>query len=243
MSVKERVEVYAKSLNMSKKAFEEAIGVSNGYINSIHRSIGIDKIQAIIENFPEINIDWLLTGRGEMYIEEKTKSQITQDERLEQIRKYTAKLRADEEHQTITNVSKEENKGIPLLPFDAFAGIGDATVQGVNFDTIEERYVIPLFDGLKIDFMMPVRGSSMYPKYSSGDVVACRLVEELLFVQWNKVYVVDTISQGIVMKRLLESSHTDRIICRSDNKDYGDFEVPKDDIRNIALVVGVIRLE
>ncbi len=130
-----------------------------------------------------------------------------------------------------------------MLPFDAFAGMGDDTINGVDFDTIEERYVIPLFDGIKIDFMIPVRGSSMYPKYSSGDVVACRLVEELLFVQWNKVYVIDTISQGVIMKRLLKGNSTDHIICKSDNKDYDEFYVPMNDIRSIALVVGVIRLE
>lgn len=148
-----------------------------------------------------------------------------------------------EEKMLLSSDLVESNLGIPLLPFDAFAGIGDSSVKGVNFDTIEERYVIPLFDGLRVDFMLSIRGSSMYPKYSSGDVVACKLVKELLFVQWNKVYVVDSISQGILMKRLLKSEDPDKVICRSDNKDYGDFEVPFEDIRNIALVVGVIRLE
>lgn len=135
------------------------------------------------------------------------------------------------------------NKGIPMLPFDAFAGVGDSSIKGVNFDTIEDRYVVPLFDGIKVDFMLPVRGSSMYPKYSSGDVVACRLVKELLFVQWNKVYVIDSISQGVIMKRLLKGNNESHVICRSDNEKYGDFNVPMDDIRSIALVVGVIRLE
>lgn len=136
-----------------------------------------------------------------------------------------------------------DKTGIPLLPLDAFAGLGDTAVDGVDFDTIEERYVVPLFEGIKIDFMLPVRGSSMYPKYSSGDVVACRQVDELLYIQWNKVYVIDTISQGVIMKRLKKSEHPENVICKSDNKDYDPFELPKDDIRNIALVVGVIRLE
>ena len=45
------------------------------------------------------------------------------------------------------------------------------------------------------------------------------------------------------MKRLLKGKSTDHIICKSDNKDYDEFPVPMDDIRSIALVVGVIRLE
>ena len=139
--------------------------------------------------------------------------------------------------------SKTKKESIPLLPIDAFAGIGESNVTGVNFDTIEERYVVPLFNGMKVDFMIPVRGSSMYPKYSSGDVVACRLVNDLLFVQWNKVYVIDSVSQGIMMKRLKKSEKDQYMICKSDNKEYDEFEVPKEDIRSIALVVGVIRLE
>jgi repressor LexA len=172
-------------------------------------------IETVYTKCTEINPEWLLTGEGEML--------------------KTAKKLA---------VKTSENKGgFPLLPIEAFAGLGDSSITGVDFDTIEERYVIPLFDGLKIDFMIAVRGSSMYPKYSSGDVVACRLVNELLFIQWNKVYVIDSKSQGVIMKRLKKSQNPDFILCKSDNKDYDEFEIPRADIRNIALVVGVIRLE
>ncbi len=148
------------------------------------------------------------------------------------------------------NMLKDENskeisndRGIPLLPFEAFAGYGESSVQGVSFARIEERYDVPLFYNIHVDFMINVRGSSMYPKYSSGDVVACRIIEELLFVQWNKIYVIDSISQGIIMKRLKKSEIDGYVICRSDNPEYGEFEVPMSDIRKIALVVGSIRLE
>ncbi len=169
-------------------------------------------IELIFKKCEYLNPEWLLTGNGEMLKE------------------------------NIPVVKANTNKGIPMLPFDAFAGIG-TDVEGVNFDVIEERYEIPLFDGIKVDFMLPVRGSSMYPKYSSGDVVACRLVTDRLFYQWNKVYVLDTFSQGVIMKRLHKGNNEHTLICHSDNEKYKPFEVPVDDIRNIALVVGVVRLE
>ena len=163
----------------------------------------------------DIDANWLLTGEGEM-------------------------LKSD--NNTPIVAEPQLPSGVPMLPFDAFAGIG-TDVEGVNLDTIEERYVVPLFDGMKMDFMIPVRGSSMYPKYNSGDVVACRMVQELLFVQWNKVYVLDTISQGVIIKRLKKSDKEGFVICKSDNEQYEPFEIPMSDIRTIALVVGVIRLE
>ena len=163
----------------------------------------------------DIDANWLLTGEGEM-------------------------LKSD--NNTSVVAEPQLPSGVPMLPFDAFAGIG-TDVEGVNLDTIEERYVVPLFDGMKMDFMISVRGSSMYPKYNSGDVVACRMVQELLFVQWNKVYVLDTISQGVIIKRLKKSDKEGFVICKSDNEQYEPFEIPMSDIRTIALVVGVIRLE
>ena len=163
----------------------------------------------------DIDANWLLTGEGEM-------------------------LKSD--NNTPAVAEPQIPSGIPVLPFDAFAGIG-TDVEGVSLDTIEERYVVPLFDGMKMDFMISVRGSSMYPKYNSGDVVACRMVQELLFVQWNKVYVLDTISQGVIIKRLKKSDKEGFVICKSDNEQYEPFEIPMSDIRTIALVVGVIRLE
>jgi len=143
----------------------------------------------------------------------------------------------------LVNTVVSEHKGIPIIPLEAFAGKGFELTEGVSFDTIEERYTVPLFKGITVDFMIPVKGSSMYPKYASGDVVACRFVKEIVFIQWNKVYVLDTISQGTILKRLKKSDRKGYVICKSDNKDYDEFELPVSEIRNIALVVGVIRLE
>lgn len=66
MSVKDRIKIFIKSQKIKQNVFEESINASNGYINSISKSIGIDKLNAIIEKYPILNIEWLLTGKGEM---------------------------------------------------------------------------------------------------------------------------------------------------------------------------------
>ena len=194
--------------------FAEFLGVKQPTVSTWRKRNTID-YDLIITKCNDIDANWLLTGEGEM-------------------------LKSD--NNTPAVAEPQLPSGVPMLPFDAFAGIG-TDVEGVNLDTIEERYVVPLFDGMKMDFMIPVRGSSMYPKYNSGDVVACRMVQELLFVQWNKVYVLDTISQGVIIKRLKKSDKEGFVICKSENEQYEPFEIPMSDIRTIALVVGVIRLE
>ena len=224
-NIKERILYLSDYKGISKEKFFDDLGVTYGNFKgkAKEKSLSSDILAKIVTKYQDINPDWLLTGKEPM-IKPKT-------------------YHVPDSSNMVAEPLEEYGKGIPVLPFDAFAGAGDDQVQGVDFQTIEERYVIPLFDGIKIDFMLPVRGSSMYPKYNSGDVVACRLVHEVLYLQWNKVYVLDTTSQGVIMKRLAKGSNEDHVICKSDNKDYGDFKVPMKDIRSIALVVGVVRLE
>ncbi len=74
-------------------------------------------------------------------------------------------------------------------------------------------------------------------------MVACQLIRELTFFQWHKIYVISTRSQGNMVKRIEEGSNADTITCVSDNPKYRPFEVLKEEIISVALVVGSVRLE
>lgn len=131
-------------------------------------------------------------------------------------------------------------KTIPLIPIDALAGLAPGELVIKDSD-IESRYTVP--DFAKADFLIRVKGGSMYPKYSSGDVLACKKVSKTDFIQWNKTYVIDT-SQGVLVKRILKGKDDKHWILRSENKDYQDIDVnPEKDIHHINIVIGVIRLE
>ena len=144
----------------------------------------------------------------------------------------------------IKNVDEEyaiSNYGIPLISIDAMAGFGEGSLQVMQYDT--EKYIVPEFTELNVDFMIRVKGSSMYPKYNSGDLVACKKLSiKDLFFQWNKVYVLDK-EQGALIKRIKKSDTDNCIKIVSDNPNYDPFVMPLDKIYAISLVVGVIRLE
>ena len=131
------------------------------------------------------------------------------------------------------------SEGIPLIPLDAMAGISSGEVSVLELDC--ERYVIPMFKGA--DFLIPVKGSSMIPKYNSGDVVACKKIPmQDLFFQWNKVYVLDT-NQGALIKRIHKGPDNEHITLISENEKYTPFNLHLSQIYSVAIVVGVVRLE
>ena len=68
MTTKERLKLFIQTQNLSISEFEKSIKVSNGYVNSITKSIQPDKLSLIVDKYPLINIYWLLLGKGDMLL-------------------------------------------------------------------------------------------------------------------------------------------------------------------------------
>lgn len=174
-----------------------------------------------------LSLPWVHKGLGEQFIHGKFDKETFMKEYNEYY------------NTTHATPATHPGEGIPLIPINAMAGVLTAEQTVLDYEC--ERYVVPMFKGA--DFLIPVKGSSMYPKYSSGDIVACQRVPMSdLFFQWNKVYVIDT-NQGTLIKRIKPGSDKDHILIVSDNEKYDPFELPYSAIHGVALVVGVIRLE
>nr|DAE47099.1 MAG TPA: HTH-type transcriptional regulator [Caudoviricetes sp.] len=66
MNIKDRLLEFLKLKNLSQSKFEKSINASNGYVNSMRKGIGSEKLEQIRTIYPELNIEWLITGSGEM---------------------------------------------------------------------------------------------------------------------------------------------------------------------------------
>lgn len=65
-SIKDRVMCFAKHKNISIKRFEEMCGLSNGYVSSMRKGFGENKLQAVLKRFPELSRNWLVFGEEPM---------------------------------------------------------------------------------------------------------------------------------------------------------------------------------
>lgn len=210
---KDRILQFIDYKGVSKNKFYIETGISNGILDK-KSGLSMDTIEKFYSTYPEINPEWLLTGQGPM-LKEPTPEEMN------------LKPMAD---------------ALPLVMPTAIGGYGNSAFNFTDRD-VKEYYVIPKFKHKQVDFMIEVEGSSMYPKYNSGDVVACRIIKDSKFIQWNKAHVVATREQGIIIKRIKPSDNKDTLLMVSDNQSYDPFEVPKEEIEGLAIVVGVVRLE
>ena len=76
--LKERVCQYCEYMNIRVSQFEKKAGLSNGYFNQVSKKPSDSKLDAIIKAHPNLNIEWLCTGRGEMINETNNSNSLTQ---------------------------------------------------------------------------------------------------------------------------------------------------------------------
>lgn len=147
------------------------------------------------------------------------------------------------EHKTFGSQTEGPVIMLPLIPIDAVAGFPGDDNDSVMLSQCEQ-YTVPEFSSKGADFLIRVSGSSMTPTFNNGDLLACRKINEITFFQWGNVYVIDT-NQGVLVKRLFEDKNDKtQIVCKSDNfESFPEFTLPKDGIRSLSIVIGLIRLE
>lgn len=117
VTIKERLDYFLANMKISQRKFENACGLSNGYINNLKKSPSGAVMQKILSAYPYLNQDWLLKGEGNMFI---SRDEIKEDVKAEE--------------------------GIPLIPTNAIGGYISGVSDPIKeYDC--EKYIIPLFRG------------------------------------------------------------------------------------------------
>lgn len=210
-TVKDRLLDFLQYLGIGQTSFEESAKISRGLLSKSSGNIAGKTIGKISAAYPELNIDWLLTGEGEM------------------LRK------PDETPGAAIMEQPSEILMVPLLPLSAQGGKLNDFVTSVH-DYECERIISPI-KGAQL--AVSVSGDSMAPEYPAGSQVLIKRIDERKFIEWGRAYVIDT-SNGVVIKYLAPSDKGDRFIrCISLNPDprYAPFDVCLEDVYGIYRVL------
>lgn len=172
--IKDRLTKFLEYKGYGQLKFENTAGLGRGFVNKVGFNINAKSLEKIAKAYPELNIDWLRSGHGSMLNGENGESEETL---------YTPK-----EEQSQTNVAEEAAKTVLLLPVSAQGGsLNDFVVSVKENDC--EKVVSPIRG---VDFAMTVSGDSMSPEYPNGSRIFIKRINERAFIEWGKVYVLDT---------------------------------------------------
>ena len=127
---------------------------------------------------------------------------------------------------------------VPLVPISAQGGSFNDFVVSVK-DSDCEKVISPV---RQVDFALTVTGDSMAPEYPGGSQVLVRKVNERAFIEWGRVYVLDTCN-GTVIKKLNPGRDDDEVLCVSVNPDYQPFNVKLSDVYGLYRVMMCMTLK
>lgn len=233
-------------------------GLSNGYINSMRKSIKPETYDSkIAPIFPHLNKLWLLHGDGEMYIQGSyTKAptgNIDLDKEIktlkQRVQDLTRKKTNKNSEGTIINDEDLVEATEYIVPIKGQAGLKKAFFypdeyieQNFKHDTI---LVKPSDRGtfLKIE----VDGNSMPGILDPGDWARCEEIPKIHWLDKNifkpkKVYCLFHNKRGILFKRIINATQ-DMITLSSDNKDKMEYPNEEFNLIEFSKILLVKKVE
>lgn len=214
MTIRDRLRQFIDYKGISISMFERNCKLSNGFASKVGDSIRAVNLENISAVYPELNRTWLLTGDGNML---------------------------NDSNDTYINKVDDEIYYVPLVPLSAMAGkLTGFSLEGITKAECE-KIVSPIPGA---DFAMPVWGDSMAPVYPNGSRVLIQKTNPDCFIEWGKVYVLNTCN-GIVVKQVRKSSRDGYVTCYSfnDNSIYAPFDIALADIHGWFKVLMCLSMQ
>lgn len=216
MSVQKRLLEFINYKGLNKLSFSKSIGRSVSYVTNIVTSIGPRSCKLIEEKYPDLNMDWLLHGEGEMIIDNEH-----------------ARTRESDESTIVA-----QQMTVPLVPISAQAGRLDGFSESV-LEVNCEQIISPISNA---ELAISISGDSMSPEYTSGTKVLVKKINDKAFIDWGRTYVLDTCN-GVVVKNIYPSENPEYVRCVSVNPNYPSFDIHKSDIYGWYLVLMSLSLK
>ena len=197
-----RLKKFRQFLNLTQQSLSENVGMDRAYYAQMEngsQSISYSTLQKVVLNYNSLNLNWLLSGNGDML--------------LSNTNIYTPE---------ITPLSSLRRR-VYHLP-NATAWAGDVIHIAEQLEEIEE-WAIPrlgIGGGASPLYSFTVQGNSMEPTLRAGDLLVCEPpLGAVADLEPGAIYVV-VYPDGVRCKRLHRTGDLRGVVLRSDNPTYRD---------------------
>ena len=270
--ISERVSKLIEALGIKPNAFALALGYNRSQtiydiVNGKSApSFDFFNKLAMSEYSEVLNIDWVLTGRGEILLTKTPKIPVINNDRendrkndrkpkLQKSRSNPEYPKGEETFEknvadvTVDKVFKLrtdrliDRQQIPIYDMEAVAGLVPLFADQYSQSIVEvmETTLIPKCDG-----GLRIVGDSMYPLLKSGDIVFYKQVHDIMHsIIWGEMYLISFDIDGdeyVSVKYLQKSDTPDHIVLVSYNEHHKPMEIHINRIRALAFIKASLRL-
>lgn len=235
--MKQRIKEYLKYKGIKNMDFSAQVGVSNAYISSIKKSIQPDKLARIQQVYPDLNIEWLVTGRGEML---NTSRAITMTN--------SGNITGNGNNVNVVGFGGSHNNSdaemmeveeLPVIPSNIVNAPNIDVLEYINMNSTNMQPVVRQFPEAVAFYK--IKSRAMEDKICAGDILAITPYpqgEE--YIEPGDPYVVDTNTNGLITRRLFEHPDGYRAISNKPDE-YPEFVILRKHIIRVYRIVGLLR--
>lgn len=247
-TVKQRLVQFIRFMHITQKAFEERCGMGNGYVNSIRRSIGPEKMQDIIREFPELNREWLLYGEGEMLHknEENSKNNLTAQPQRSNL---PAAVEVKDNYIEVECpncgevIEVESGAVLPLVPPEVTRA-PNIDLENFRHNRPQEMDEVDLRQvwGKGI-FLVKIDTRAMEPEYREGSYLVLRKLPSLAYARPDgSAYVIDTMLPHTLFRYLSKARDGSYKLSANKASERDPLYLQAEDIQHVYDIVGSFRV-
>lgn len=230
--IKSRIIQFIDNVGVVKESFYEKTGISASNFKGIgaKSEIGGDKIAKILTFFPELNPEWLITGKGNMY---KDQSRVSDQVAGDALIRTPVKSRI-----------KKLRNGTGLIKFyDVDFAAGDVEFfDDMNHFTPAYTMDIPEFSGCTA---FRAYNNSMEKLIFSGDILFATKEDDWQeSLEYGQIYGIVCHNRRKYLKyiRKAQGKESSHFLLKSENsEEYDDFTLAKSKIKSIWLIHGWLK--
>lgn len=230
-TTKERILQYIDYKCISKQTFFKETGLKRGFLDAdkLQTSIPDTFIATIIATYPEISLDWLITGNEPMLKE--------QSKQMDKLSIPDVQIL----HKPKVSEKIIQQQSIPLYNIEAAANL--KTIFDDKEQNILGEISIPNIP--RCDGAVYVRGDSMYPLLKSGDIIGYKEIYNFENVIFGEMYLVAYDIEGDEFVTVKYVNHSEKEGCIklvSYNTHHDPRDIELQYISAMALVKFSIRM-
>lgn len=236
-TVKERLKQYLRINRITQEKFCNSVGVAPTYVSNIRKGIQPDKLTRIQECYPDLNIEWLVTGRGNMLNTPQNNMSVTN---------YGTNSGTMGNNVSVVNNNRQDNEveemtveELPIIPSNI---VNEPKIDVLKYITTNDTDTAPIVHQFPEALAYyKIKSKAMEDKICAGDTLAIIPYpkgEE--FIIPGDPYVVDTNTNGLITRRLF--MHPEGYRAVSNNPDeYPEFIIPFKHVIRVYRIVGLLR--
>ena len=225
-SVQERLNQFIVYLGLSISQFEQSIGVGNGFVSNTNERMRNSSKNLISSRYPELNMEWLIKGRGEML----------------RTNHYTINSSGDNSANAIN--------GNATIISTYQKGYNKPVQNGVNvagINNFSEHFDVgSLFK--EVTSVIQNNDESM-TEYPLGAIILLKRLTDNNNIVWGNNYYIETADFHII--RSVQQCDDGNIIAYSSNEKtnqdgmliYSPIKITKDSIISISSILGYVKKE